>query len=191
MKVIAFNGSPRRRGNTYMALEAVLEEVEAEGIEVELVQMGCEDIRGCKACGSCTKNKDERCVLDEDKVNDWIQMVKGADGIIIGSPTYFGGMTAQTKAFVDRVGYVCRANGNMLRRKVGAAVAVSRRAGNLNTFDEINRFFLIGEMIVPGSTYWNVVNALKLGEAAGDEEGMRTMRNLGRNVAWLVKRLRD
>lgn len=191
MKVLAFNGSPRQNGNTHLALEKVLEEIGKEGIEVEMVQMGSENIRGCKACGACGKNKDERCIIEEDKVNDWIQMIKKADGIVIGSPTYFGGMSAQTKAFIDRVGYVSRSNGGLFRRKVGAAVGVSRRAGNLNTFDEINRFFLIGEMIVPGSSYWNVVTALKPGEAENDAEGMATMQNLGKNMAWLMKRLRS
>ena len=190
MKVLAFNGSPRQNGNTYLALLTVLEEVEKEGIEVELVQMGSENVKGCKACGACGKNKDERCII-KDKVNGWVQKMKRADAIIIGSPTYFGGMSAQTKAFIDRVGYVSRSNGSMFRRKVGAAVAVNRRAGSLNTFDEINRFFLIGEMVVAGSTYWNVVNALKPGEAKDDAEGMTTMKNLGKNIAWLVRRLEE
>ncbi|MCU0861329.1 MAG: flavodoxin family protein [Methanomassiliicoccales archaeon] len=190
MKAIAFNGSPREHGNTHAALEIVLQELVKEGIDVELVQMGIEDISGCKACGACGKNKDEKCVIKDDKVNTWIQMIKRADAVIIGSPTYFGGMSSQTKAFVDRVGYVSRSNGNLLRRKVGAAVGVSRRAGNLNTFDEINRFFLISEMIVPGSTYWNVISALKPGETANDAEGVATMQNLGKNIAWLLKSLR-
>ena len=130
MKVIAFNGSPRQNGNTNKALEIALEELHQEGIETELVQMGSEDIHGCKGCGSCGKNKDEKCIFDGDKVNQWVQMIKHADGIIIGSPTYFGGLSSQTKAFIDRVGYVGRANGGMLRRKVGAAVAIKGYIGN-------------------------------------------------------------
>jgi multimeric flavodoxin WrbA len=188
MKVIAFNGSPRKKGNTNAALEIVLEELKKEGIKVELIQMGSADVRGCTACGACGKNKDERCVID-DEVNGWIQKIKKADGIIIGSPTYFGGLSAQTKAFIDRVGYVSRGNGNLLRRKVGAAVAVNRRAGSLNTFDEINRLFLIGEMLVVGSTYWNVVSAQKPGDTLNDAEGVATMQNLGKNMAWLLKKL--
>jgi len=189
MKVIAFNGSPRQKGNTYAALQIVLEEIEKEGIKTELVQMGSANLHGCNACGACGKNKDERCIIEDD-LNDWIQKMKRADAIIIGSPTYFGGMSAQTKAFIDRAGYVSRGNGNMFRRKVGAAVAVNRRAGSLNTFDEINRFFLIGEMVLASSTYWNVLNALKPGEASNDEEGVKTMQNLGKNMAWLMKRLK-
>jgi multimeric flavodoxin WrbA len=189
MKVIAFNGSPRQNGNTNKALEIVLETLQKEGIETELVQMGSEDMHGCKGCGSCGKNKDERCIFDLDKVNDWIQMIKQADGVVIGSPTYFGGLSSQTKAFIDRVGYVSRANAGMLRRKVGAAVSVNRRAGSLNTFDEINHLFLISEMIVPGASYWNVVQALKPGDILLDEEGVKTMQSLGRNMAWLLRKL--
>ena len=190
MKVIAFNGSPRQNGNTNKALEIVLAELHKEGIETELVQMGSEDLHGCKGCGSCAKKKDERCIFDGDKVNQWIQMIKSSDGVVIGSPTYFGGLSSQTKAFIDRVGYVSRANANLFRRKVGAAVAINRRAGSLNTFDEIGHFFLISEMIVPGASYWNVGQALKPGDMMLDEEGVKTMQSLGRNMAWLLKKLR-
>jgi multimeric flavodoxin WrbA len=189
LKVIAFNGSPRQNGNTNAALEIVLGEIRKEGIETELVQMGSANLRGCNGCGACGRNKDERCIIQDDDLNDWMQRMKRADAIIIGSPTYFGGMSAQTKAFIDRAGYVSRANGNLMRRKLGAAVAVNRRAGSLNTFDEINRFFLIGEMIVPGSTYWNVMNALKPGDAGADAEGVTTMEALGKNIAWLLKKV--
>jgi multimeric flavodoxin WrbA len=189
MKVVAFNGSPRKRGNTHAALEIVLKEIRREGIETEMVEMGSAGVAPCKACGTCRENKDERCINDDDDLNEWVQKCKAADGIIIGSPVYFGSCSAQTKAFIDRLGYVSRANGNMLRRKVGAAVVINRRAGALVAFSEINLLFLIDEMIVPGSTYWNMAAANKPGEMKDDEEGVRTMRDLGRNVAWLVKRL--
>ncbi len=189
MKVIAFNGSPRRNGNTHRALEVVLQEIAKEGIETELVQMGCEDLAPCQACNVCMQKKDRRCKRKDDRVNEWVQKMAEADGIIIGSPVYFGSMTAQTKAFVDRVGFVNRANGNLFRRKVGAAVAVNRRAGALATFREINDFFLIGEMIVVGSSYWNVITALRPGDIEQDEEGLRTMQDLGRNMAWLLKKV--
>jgi multimeric flavodoxin WrbA len=113
-----------------------------------------------------------------------------ADGILLGSPVYFGSMSAQMKALIDRAGYVARANGDMFQRKVGAAVAVSRRAGALTTFDHMNHFFLIGQMIVPGSNYWNIVNALKPGEVLADEEGVRTLKTLGKNMAWLLRKVR-
>lgn len=191
MKVIAFNGSPRHTGNTRHSLEVVLEEIKAEGIEVELINIAEGHFEPCHACNSCFKNKDMKCIYDKDRLNEWVAKMHKADGIIIGSPVYFGNMSAQTKAFIDRAGYVCRANGDTLKRKVGAAVAVNRRAGSLDTFSAINNFFLISEMIVPGSSYWNVVNAMKPGDANGDEEGMRTMRTLGQNIAWLVKKLND
>ena len=189
MKVIAFNGSPRKGGNTNRALEVALEEIAREGIETELVQMGSEDILPCQACGVCGQRKDRRCRRTEDKVNEWVEKIAAADGIIIGSPVYFGGLSAQTKAFIDRVGYVNRANGDLFKRKVGAAVAVNRRAGALATFHEINNFFLIGQMIVVGSSYWNVLTALRPGDVDKDEEGLRTMRDLGRNMAWAIKKL--
>lgn len=189
MKVIAFNGSPRKNGNTNRALEVVLQEIAKEGIDTELVQMGCEDLAPCQACNVCVQKKDRKCKRKDDKVNEWIQRMIEADGIIIGSPVYFGSMTAQTKAFVDRVGFVNRANGNLFRRKVGAAVTVNRRAGALATFQSINDFFLIGEMVVVGSSYWNVINALKPGDIEQDEEGLRTMQDLGRNMAWLIKKI--
>jgi len=189
IKVVAFNGSPRVNGNTHQALEVVLAELEKEGIETELIDICREEIKPCRACATCRRNKDERCVIHEDRLNEYVQKMKAADGIIIGSPVYFGNMTAQTKAFVDRAFYVARGNDNMFRRKVGAAVAVNRRAGALDTFDEINKFFLISQMIVPGSSYWNVVTALKPGDLATDEEGQTTMRTLGQNMAWLLKKL--
>jgi multimeric flavodoxin WrbA len=189
MKVIAFNGSPRRAGNTNRALEVVLEEITAEGIDTELVQMGSEDIAPCQACGVCGQKKDRRCKRKDDKVNEWVEKCAAADGIIIGSPVYFGSMTAQTKAFIDRVGFVNRANGDLFKRKVGAAVAVNRRAGALATFQELNNFFLIGHMIVVGSSYWNVATAMRPGDIEKDEEGLRTMRDLGQNMAWALKKL--
>ncbi|MBI0584260.1 MAG: flavodoxin family protein [Methanomassiliicoccus sp.] len=189
MKVIAFNGSPRKNGNTNRALEVALEEIAREGIETELVQMGVEDIAPCQACGVCGQKKDRRCKRKDDKVNEWMEKMAAADGIIIASPVYFGSMSAQTKAFIDRIGYVNRANGDLLKRKVGAAVAVNRRAGALATFQEINNFFLIGQMIVVGSSYWNVITALRPGDIEKDEEGLRTMRDLGANMAWAIKRL--
>jgi multimeric flavodoxin WrbA len=189
MKVIAFNGSPRKNGNTNQALQTALEELSREGIETELVQMGSEDIAPCQACGVCGQKKDRRCKRKDDKVNEWVEKMAAADGIIIGSPVYFGSMSAQTKAFIDRVGYVNRANGDLFKRKVGASVAVNRRAGALATFQEMNNFFLIGQMIVVGSSYWNVATALKPGDMDKDEEGLITMRDLGRNMAWVLKRI--
>jgi multimeric flavodoxin WrbA len=189
MKVIAFNGSPRKNGNTNRALKIALEEIKKEGIKTELVQMGSEYIRPCQACGTCGKKKDRECIFKDDKVNEWVEKIAAADGIIIGSPVYFGTMSAQTKAFIDRVAFVNRANDDLFKRKVGASVAVNRRAGALATFNEINNFFLIGQMIVVGSSYWNVITAQKPGDMEKDEEGVGIMHDLGKNMAWVLKKL--
>ena len=183
MQVIAFNGSPRLKGNTQMALEIVLEELRANGIGGELVNICESDILGCKACGACGRTKDRRCERADDDLNSHIAKMCAADGILLGSPTYFGNMTGQMKCFIDRAGFVARANGDLFKDKVGAAVAVNRRAGALATFNAMNDFFLIGQMIVVGSTYWNVATALKPGDMEADKEGVETMRNLGRNMA--------
>ena len=189
MKVIAFNGSPRAKGNTYQALSIALQEIEGAGISTELIDLCEHEIHGCRACGACFKNKDRECIIKDDKVNEYVGKIARADGLIIGSPVYFGNLSSQTKAFIDRVGYVNRANGDLFKRKVGAAVAINRRAGALETFNTINNFFLIAQMIVPGSSYWNVGTALRQGEFINDIEGMNTMRNLGQNIAWLLERL--
>jgi len=189
MKVVAFNGSPRREGNTNRALEIVLEPIREAGIETELVQMGSERIAPCVGCGRCRANKNMKCVNDTDALNVWVSKCAQADGIVIGSPVYFAGITSQTKAFIDRVGYVCKSNGDVLARKVGAAVAVNRRAGALASTHQIADLFLISNMVAVGSSYWNLAFGLAPGDLDKDEEGVRTMRNLGSNVAWAVERL--
>lgn len=189
MKVAAFNGSPREDGNTAILLNLALEEIGKEGIETELVQVGGANIRGCSACLKCIENKDGRCAVTEDAANGFIEKMMAADGILLGSPTYFADVTAEIKALMDRAGYVARANGNPLRRKVGAAVVAARRAGAIHAFDTLNHFFLISEMIIPGSTYWNVAYGRDKGDVELDAEGERTMRTLGHNMAWLLRRL--
>jgi len=189
MKVIAFNGSPRTNGNTYQALATVLDELEKNGVSTKMVNLCEQEIHGCRACGACFKNKDRQCILKDDKVNEYVDTIAKCDGLIISSPVYFGGLTSQTKAFMDRVGYVNRANGDLFKRKVGAAVAINRRAGALETFNQINNFFLIAQMIVPGSSYWNIGTALRQGEFINDVEGVNTMRALGQNIGWLLERL--
>ncbi len=188
MKVIAINGSPRNKGNTAMLLGKVLEPIAAEGIETEIFQLGGKLIAGCTACYACFKNKDKRCIQTDDVVNDCIQKMAEADGIILGSPTYFADITPELKALIDRAGLVALANGAMFRRKVGAAVVAVRRGGSIHAFDSINHFFLIEQMIVPGSSYWNFGIGLDKGEVANDEEGMRTMQVLGENIAWVLKK---
>ena len=190
MKVVAFNGSARKDGNTAILLKRVLKALEAEGIETELIQLAGEQIRGCTACRVCFETKNQRCVINDDKVNEYIQKMVEADGIILGSPTYFGMMSPEMKALIDRAGFVARATPDMLKYKAGAAVVAVRRAGGMTTFDAINHFFLINQMIVPGSSYWNIGIGNKKGEVEKDEEGMKTMDDLGRNMAWLIKKLK-
>jgi multimeric flavodoxin WrbA len=189
MKVVAFNGSARKDGNTAILVRKVFAELETEGIETELVQLAGQAIRGCTACGKCRENRNQRCVVKSDIVNDCIAKMIAADGIILASPTYFADITAETKALIDRAGYVSRSNGDMLKRKVGAAVVAVRRAGSIHAFDSINHFFLIGQMIVPGSIYWNMGIGRAAGEVEQDEEGLRTMQTLGQNMAWLLKKI--
>lgn len=189
MKVVAFNGSPRKNGNTAFLLRQVMEELEKEGIQTELVQVGGQPVRGCMACYKCRERKDRRCIYNDDKLNEWIGKMLEADGMLIGAPTYFAGLTPETKALIDRAGFVSRGNGNIFRRKVGAAVIAVRRGGALNVFNAINAFFLINEMIVPGSSYWNLALGGGMGEVQDDAEGIQTMKTLGENMAWLLKKL--
>jgi multimeric flavodoxin WrbA len=189
MKVVAFNGSPRKDGNTTTLINHVFGELDAAGIETELVQLAGQRIRGCTACYQCFERKDKRCAVDDDIVNECIAKMIEADGIILGSPTYFADLTSELKALIDRAGYVARANDDMFRRKVGAAVVAVRRAGAIHAFDSINHFFLIEQMIVPGSTYWNLGVGREKGEVEEDEEGIRTMKALGQNMAWLLAKL--
>jgi len=188
MKVVAFNGSPRSKGNTYLLIQKVFEPLKREGMDCEIVQVGGNCIRGCTACLMCKKNQNRRCAVESDIVNTCIAKMIEADAVIIGSPTYFAGLTAETKALIDRAGYVCRNNGNPLKRKVGAAVSAVRRAGALNVLNAINHFFFVQGMILPGSSYWSLCVGREIGEVEKDEEGMRTMEALGENIAWLLKR---
>jgi len=190
MKVVAFNGSPRKEGNTYQSLQVVMGELQKEGIETEVVQLGGKNIHGCIACYKCFKNKDKECSIKDDGVNDYIKKMMEADGIIIGSPVYFSNVTSEVKAFIDRAGLVARANDNLLKRKVGAGVVAVRRAGATFAFSAINFFFFIQEMIVPGSIYWNLAIGREPGEVQEDQEGMMTFKTLGQNMAWLLKKIK-
>jgi multimeric flavodoxin WrbA len=187
MKVVAFNGSPRKDGNTVRLIQHVFDALKVEGIETELVQVGGNLIHGCTACYQCFQTKNERCV-QADVVNEWIAKMRGADGIILASPTYFADITPELKALIDRAGLVAGANDNFLKRKIGAAVIAVRRGGAIHAFDTINHFFLIRQMIIPGSCYWNMGIGREKGEVEADEEGIRTMTVLGENMAWLLKK---
>ena len=187
MKTVAFNGSPNKNGNTFHALQMVADELIGEGIETEIVHVGNKAIRGCIACGQCAKKRNEQCVQTDDEVNEWIQKMKGADGLLIGSPVHFSAIGGTMKSFLDRAFYVTGVNDRMLRHKVGAAVAAVRRSGGLPTFNQLNNFLLYAEMFIPTANYWNVIHGTRPGEAVRDEEGRQIMRTLGRNMAWLMK----
>ncbi len=187
MKVLAINGSPKEEGNTYFALKTAAAELQKEGIDVEILHVGNHEIRGCTACGQCARNKNEKCVLPGDHVNEWIQKMKNADGILLGSPVHYSSIGASMKAFLDRAFYVAGANGSLFRHKVGATVVAVRRSGGVTTFDQMNHYVLYSEMLVPTSNYWNVIHGAKPGEACQDEEGVQIMRILGKNMAWLLK----
>jgi multimeric flavodoxin WrbA len=189
MKVVAFSGSARKDGNTALLLKTVLAALEAEGIDTELVQLSGKKIKGCIACYKCFENKDGCCAVDNDCINDCLDKMKGADAILLGSPTYFADVSTEMKALMDRCGMVSRANDDMFKRKLGAGVVAARRAGAIHVFDSINHFFLIGQMIVIGSNYWNIGMGREKEEVAKDEEGMNTMKVLGENMAWALKKL--
>ena len=189
MKVIAFNGSSRKKGNTTQLLNLTLEEIERENIETELVELAGKPIQGCIACYKCFKNKDQRCAVDKDSIDEYIGKMQSADGIILGSPTYFADVSANMKALIERCGMVSRANGDMYKRKAGASVVAVRRAGAAHVFSSLNYFFLIGQMILVGSSYWNIGIGKDKGEVLKDEEGTNTMKQLGKNMAWLLKKM--
>ncbi len=191
MKVIAINGSARKDGNTAMLIETVFEELKKEGIDNEMIQLAGKTIRGCAACDQCYVNKDNECAIKNDEVNTCIEKMRNADGIILASPTYFSNVSAEMKALIDRAGRVGRANNNLFKNKVGAAVVSVRRAGAIHAFNSINHFFFIEEMIVPGSSYWNIGIGGKKGDVNNDTEGLKTMKKLGRQMAWLLKKLHE
>ncbi len=191
MKVVAFNGSARKQGNTAILINHVFTELEKEGIETELVELAGKKIQGCTACYKCFETKDRKCAIKNDIVNDCIEKMMEADGIILGSPTYFADITSEMRALIERAGFTATANGSMFKRKVGAAVVAVRRGGAIHAFDSINHFFLINQMIVPGSSYWNMGVGREIGDVNRDDEGIRNMRNLGENMAWLLKKIRS
>jgi multimeric flavodoxin WrbA len=189
MRALLFNGSPREKGNTSFLLTRMSDVFHEAKAKVDYVQLGGQPLQGCTACMECKKNKDERCVIEDDPINEYIQMMKQADAIVIGSPVYFSQMTTETKALIDRCGYVIGGNGKFLSRKIGAGVAVARRAGMMPAFHSINDFFFINDMIVPGSKYWNVGVAREPGEIQEDDEGLAIVTRLAENILWLHKRI--
>ena len=189
MKVIAINGSARKNGNTAFLINEVFKILKKHDIDCEMIQLSGEYIRGCIACDQCYELKNNTCIQKDDIVNECIQKMIDADGIILASPTYFSNVTAEMKALIDRAGRVGRANNNAFKHKIGAAIVAVRRAGAIHAFNSINHFFLIEEMIIPGSTYWNIGIGKDKGDVSSDDEGLANMKNLGENMAWVLKSL--
>lgn len=189
MKVTAFNGSPRKNGNTSQLLGIVSEVLAEHDIETDIVDIARQPIAGCTACMACAENKNGACIQDGDPVNEWIRKAVDSDGLILASPTYFANVSAQMKAFIDRVGFVARVNGDLFEKKVGAAVLAVRRGGAVPAFDAINHMFQISRMYIVGSCYWNFGFGLAPGDIADDDEGLETMRVLGSNMAWLLEKI--
>lgn len=189
MKVIAINGSPNKKGNTTRLVNYVFEELKILNIKTELIELTGKNLKGCKACRQCFINKNKKCIIKSDKLNNIVKKMSESDGIIFASPTYFSNVTSNMKSLIDRSGLVGRANGFLYQNKVAAAVVAVRRAGAVKVFDAINNFFLINKMIVPGSIYWNMGFGLLPGEVEHDDEGIQTMRELGKNMGWLLKKI--
>jgi len=187
MKVLGFNGSPNKKGNTACSLNIIFEELENAGIETEMIQVGKKKIQGCTACHDCVKKQNEACSLDGDPVNEWIQKIKAADGILLGSPVHFSGVAGTMKSFLDRAFFVASVNGGLFRNKVGAAVAAVRRSGGISTVDALNHYLNYSEMVMPSSNYWHVAHGLTPGEMKQDGEGKQIMAVLGKNMAWIMK----
>jgi multimeric flavodoxin WrbA len=188
MKVVAFNGSPRKDGNTSILIRTVLNQLEKQGIETELVQLSEKELRGCIACYQCMENKDQQCGVKSDAANEYIEKMLGAEGIILGSPVYFNDVTPEMKALIDRTGFVARANERMFKGKVGAALAAVRRAGAVHTLDTMNHFFLSGEMILVGR---GIGMGREKGEVEKDEEGMALVKSLGQRMGWLLRKIHE
>lgn len=183
MKVVAFNGSPRKGGNCELALNYIGEELKKEGIEFEIVQVGNQMVRGCLACYKCLEIGSGHCI-QKDKVNEWIDKMVQSDGILLASPVYYGGIAGTMKCFLDRA---FLAAGNKLHHKVGAAIVTARRSGALETFQQLNAYLNTMEMIMPTADYWNNIHGLNIGEVKEDIEGIEVMQKLGRNMAWIMK----
>ena len=182
MKVVLINGSPHRKGNTFIALSEVAGALEKEGVQTEIIQLGIKAVQGCIACNKCAELG--HCVFQDTLYNQVREALQEADGIVVGSPVYYAGPNGALCALLDRVFYSCS---ELLAYKAGASVAVCRRGGASATFDRLNKYFTILNMLVVSSQYWNSVHGMRPGEATEDAEGLQTMRMLGRNMAWLLK----
>lgn len=189
MKVIAVNGSAKKNGNTSIIIEAIFSELKKSGIETELIDLANTKINGCIGCGNCFKNKDKKCVFKNDIVNECIEKMIEADGVILGSPVYFADVTANMKALLERIGMVSNANGNLFKHKVGTSVVAVRRGAATRAFDTMNYFLHCMQLYLVGGTYWNMVYGKEVGEVLNDIEGMKNMESVGNNMAWILNKI--
>lgn len=191
MKVIAINGSPRKEGNTSHAIQMVGDVLKKHDIDLEVIQVGNQSISGCLACNACAKSRDEKCVIKGDQVNEWIQKMKEADGIILASPVHYASIAGNMKSFLDRAFYVAGMNGGLFRHKVATSLVAVRRSGGMPTFNELNNYINYSEMFVATSNYWHVIHGNRKGEVLKDEEGVQVMEVLGENMAYLMHTLNN
>jgi multimeric flavodoxin WrbA len=189
MKVVAFNGSPHPDGNTAQAIEIVLKQLQDEGIVTEMIQIGGKKVYGCLGCRKCAELKNKKCIRTDDEMNYYIDKMIEADGIIIGSPVYTSNVTTEVKALIDRSNFVAKANDFMFRGKVGAPVVVATKAGATFAYSAIDLMFGISQMVTIGSIHWNMALGKMPGDIWKDEEGIRTFQVLGKNMAWLLKKV--
>ncbi len=190
MKVIAFNGSPLKDGNTHVLIQTLFAELKKSDIETEEINIGLKPVKGCLSCYKCMQNMDKKCAQKDDRLNEFIKKMEEADGIILGSPVYFAQLSGQMKSFIDRVGLVCSVNGGLLKHKIGASIVAVRRGGALPAYHSLNDFFSYSQIHIVSSTYWNMGFGLFSGEVESDSEGLQTIRNLGRNMVWLLQSIK-
>jgi multimeric flavodoxin WrbA len=181
MKVIAINGSPKPKGNTFLALKTVCDELEKQDIETEIIHVGNMEIKGCISCGRC---KEGYCVHSDEKLRNIVDRIYEADGVLLGSPVYYAAIAGTMKCFLDRLFYASKGR---MRLKVGASVVALRRSGGVTTFDQLNNYFLISEMMVAPSFYWNAIHGAAPGELFEDAEGISLLQNLANNMSWMLK----
>lgn len=189
MKVVGLNCSPNKDGNTFTAINKVFQPIKEEGIETEIIQVSERPIYGCRSCYTCVNTGEGFCIMDSDIFNDCLKKMYEADGIIIGSPVYFGSVSTQAKALIDRAGLCAINGGYLLKRKVCAGVLAARRQGAVTALNQINNLFLLNQSIIPCSIYWNMGIGLQKGEIEDDSEGLDTFKVLGENMAWLIKKI--
>lgn len=189
MKALLLSGSPRKNGNTEALMNRIAGRFEKTGIKGEVISFADVTVKPCKACGVCRKKTDKKCVITDDDFHRIFEAMCDSEIIICGSPVYFGSATPNLMGFLDRAGYVARSNGNLLARKIGGPVAVARRAGQNFTFAQLLYWYMINDMVVPGSSYWNVAIGREPGEVVNDQEGIATIDRFAENCIWLANKL--